>query len=330
VVRLDFGGGVHADRFITLYRTPAPVRGDVVAIPATAQFPAEFGLDPAVVRNQQGPIGSAVQDMLVGFESGRSPESVAILLAGLHETPPDDPPNFLHNNAETRNEAWWYELQTRLGVAPEYHFLVDLPRGYDADPARRWPLILFLHHADASGSDLNLVRNCALAGLIQRGKEVPAIVISPQRPAAQPWSMPALFHLIDTMAARYRVDPDRIYLTGVSAGGDLTWDLALVHPERFAAIVPMSGESDPRDAAQLRNVPVWAFQGGKDPYVPPIMAAEMVAAVRQAGGHAHLTFYPDAGHDCWDQAYSTDALWTWLFAQKRGQPEVRTPGTPSP
>jgi predicted peptidase len=142
--------------------------------------------------------------------------------------------------------------------------------------------------------------------------------------------MPALFHLIDTMAARYRIDPDRIYLTGVSAGGDLTWDLALVHPERFAAIVPMSGESDARDAARLRNVPVWVFQGGKDPYVPPAMASEMVDAVRRAGGHAHLTFYPDAGHDCWDEAYSTDALWTWLFAQKRGQPEVRTPGMPSP
>jgi len=330
VVRLDFGGGVHTDRFVTLYRTPARVRGDVVTIPITATFPAEFGIDPAVVQKQQDEIGSSVQNLLIGYETSRSPERVAILLAGLHEMRPGDPPVALHDSPQTRNEAWWYELQTRLGLAPEYHYLVDLPRGYDADPAKRWPLILFLHHADASGNDLNLVRNCALAGLIHRGKEVPAIVVSPQRPLAQQWNTPALFHLIDTMAAQYRVDPDRIYLTGVSAGGDLTWDLALIHPERFAAIVPMSGESDPRDAARLRDLPVWVFQGGKDPYVPAALASEMVDAVRQAGGHAHLTFYPDAGHDCWDEAYSTDALWTWLFAQKRGQPEVSTPGMPNP
>jgi pimeloyl-ACP methyl ester carboxylesterase len=330
VVRLDFGDGVHSYRFITLYRTPARVWGDVVAIPITAQIPAEFGLDSAVVRTQQEPIGRAVQDMLIGYENGKSPESVAILLAGLHEMQPADPPTFLHCDAKTRNDAWWYELQTRLGLAPEYHHLVDLPHGYDADPAKHWPLILFLHHADAGGNDISLVRNCALAGLIHRGKEVPAIVVSPQCPAAQSWSMPVLNHLLDTMEAQYRVDPDRVYLTGVSAGGDLTWDLALVHPERFAALVPMSGESDPHDAARLRDIPIWAFQGGNDPNVPPSTTVAMVDAVRQAGGHAHLTLYPDADHDCWDQAYSTEALWTWLFAQKRGQAEVSTPGMPSP
>jgi len=77
-------------------------------------------------------------------------------------------------------------------------------------------------------------------------------------------------------------------------------------------------------------VPVWGFNGEKDETVPPALMASMVDAVRTAGGAAHLTIIPGAGHDCWTQAYSTDALWTWLFAQKRGQPEVRVPGTPSP
>jgi pimeloyl-ACP methyl ester carboxylesterase len=331
VVRIELGPGLVTHRFITLYRTPQPLQGDTIAIPLTAQLPAALlGLNPDVVRIQQPEIGSTVQNMLVNYEESSSPEDVAILLAGLSETSPTAPPAFLHDDARTRNAAWWYELQTRLNLAPTYHYLVDLPRGYADDPAKRWPLILFLHHSDANGSDLNLVRTCALAGLIQQGKQLPAVVVSPQCPGGQSWSTPVLAHLLDEIKSQYRIDPDRVYLTGVSSGGDETWDFALVHPDLLAAIVPMSGESDPRDAAQLRGVPVWGFQGAKDASVPPGQMISMVDAVRQAGGHAHLTLYPDLGHDCWNRAYSTEALWTWLFAQKRGQMEVVVPGTPSP
>jgi pimeloyl-ACP methyl ester carboxylesterase len=331
VVDIDLGGGIETWRFITLYRTPAPVGGDTVEIPLTAQLPAaQLGLDPAVVRTQQRGIGLALRYMLVDYYTNASPESVAILLAGLAETRADDPPAFLHDSVATRNEAWWDDLQTRLGLASTYHYLVDLPRGYADETGKRWPLLVFLHHADASGSDLSLVRHCALAGLIARGKQVPAIVVSPQYPDGPIWSTPILAHLITGLAARYRVDRDRVYMTGVSAGGDETWNFALIHPDWLAAIVPMSGESDPGDAARLCDLPVWAFQGGKDPAVMPSQIVAMVEAIRKAGGHAHLTIYPDAGHDCWDQAYSTDALWTWLFAQRRGKPEVTVPGTPSP
>jgi pimeloyl-ACP methyl ester carboxylesterase len=331
VVQIDLGGGIEVRRFITLYRTPTPVGGDTVQIPLTAQLPAaQLGLDPAVVRMQQREIGLAVRYMLIDYETNASPESVAILLAGLAETRAGDPPAFLHDDAASRNEAWWDELQTRLGLVPTYRYLVDLPRGYADEPEKRWPLIVFLHHADAGGSDLSVVRHCALAGLIARGKQVPAVVVSPQCPDGQIWSTPIVAHLITAMEARYRVDRDRVYMTGVSAGGDETWDFALVHPDWLAAIVPMSGESDPGDAARLRALPVWAFQGGEDKAMAPSQIVAMVEAIRKAGGHAHLTIYHDAGHDCWNQAYSTDALWTWLFAQRRGTPEVTVPRTPSP
>jgi acetyl esterase/lipase len=330
VVRIKFAGTPPTYRFITLYRTPAPVRGDFVHIPITAQLPAELGLDPVVVARQQPEIGGTLQNMLVDYEESSSPESFAILLAGLAEMTPAAPPAHLHDGVTVRNEAWWYQLKTQLGLATSYRYLVDLPDGYDAQAAKRWPLVLFLHGSDEGGSDLNAVRNSALPALIARGRHLPAIVVSPQCPEFQSWDMPVLAHLVDTLLERYPIDPDRVYLTGVSAGGDVTWDLALVHPEKFAAILPMSGESESADAAQLRAVPVWGFNGAKDETVPPALMEEMVKAVRAAGGHAHLTLIPGAGHDCWTQAYSTDALWNWLFAQKRGQPEVSVVGMPSP
>jgi hypothetical protein len=138
VVRIDLGLGLVTHRFITLYRTPAPIRGDTIVIPITAQLPAALlGLNPAVVRTQQPEIGLTLQNMLVDYEQNKSPENLSILLAGLAETSPTAPTALLHDNAQIRDEAWWYELRTRLGLAPSYHYLVDLPRDYADDSSKR-------------------------------------------------------------------------------------------------------------------------------------------------------------------------------------------------
>jgi predicted esterase len=182
-------------------------------------------------------------------------EPIAILLASLSETAPGDPPAVERTGAVARNEAWWYRLRQHIGLTPTYKYLIDLPQGYDADPNKRWPLILFLHGSGERGSDLGQVRTAGLAGAIARGRQLPAIVVSPQCPANESWSEQVLSHLLDEVEANHRVDPDRVYVTGTSAGGDETWDFALAHPERLAAIVPMSGETDPADAARLQQLP---------------------------------------------------------------------------
>jgi predicted peptidase len=169
-----------------------------------------------------------------------------------------------------------------------------------------------------------------LAGEIEKGREVPAIVVSPQFDWSAIWNKRILSQLLDQIEAQYRVDPDRVYLAGLSMGGDAVWDLGVTYPERFAAMVVIAGEGDPSDAARLKNIPVWAFHGLKDDIVPLNQTVDMVNAIRQAGGHAHLTLYPGVGHDAWDLAFATDALYPWLLAQKRGQPEVMTPGVPTP
>jgi predicted esterase len=328
VVRIDTNSGVETLRFITLYRTPADIFWDVVPLPISAQLPPDLGLDPAVVRAQQHEIGEMIQDSFMD-DDGNMSEPIAILLASLSETAPGDPPAVERTGAVARNEAWWYRLRQHIGLTPTYKYLIDLPQGYDADPNKRWPLILFLHGSGERGSDLGQVRTAGLAGAIARGRQLPAIVVSPQCPANESWSEQVLSHLLDEVEANHRVDPDRVYVTGTSAGGDETWDFALAHPERLAAIVPMSGETDPADAARLQHLPVWDFHGAKDDNCPAIQSIRMVEAIRRAGGHPHLTLYPDEGHQCWNRAYATEGLYTWLLAQKRAQPEVLTPGVPS-
>jgi hypothetical protein len=329
VVRIALSGGVMEYRFITLYRMPSKVFLSDGPMTVSAQIPPGTGVDPAVLRNQQQEIGDAIKNTFCG-DGDISPD-LAILLAGLSETPPGDPPAVQRNDVYARDADWWFELRKRLGLIKDYPYLLDLPADYGADPSRRWPLILYLHSNAQLGNDLRLVRSSGLAGVIASGRKLPAIVLSPQCPAGEPWSVGILFQMLDEISAKYRVDPDRVYLTGISGGGDLVWALATAQPQRFAAMAPIAGEGDPADAARIRDIPMWVFQGGKDQVVPAIQVIGMVNAVRQAGGHAHLTLFPEAGHyDSWGRAYGTDALYPWLLAQKRGQPEILTPGVPTP
>lgn len=224
---------------------------------------------------------------------------------------------------------WWYGLRKRLGLAPHYPYLADLPEGYDADPAKKWPLILYTHSNAGIGSDMKLVRDFELPGQIEHGLRLPAIVIAPQCPSGEFWSTPALFDLLDELAAKYRVDPDRVYLAGSSGGGDTTVGLASRHPERFAALTTVAGEGDFADLSKLKDLPYWAFQGEKDQTVQPGNVAAFVDSIRQAGGtKVHYTQIPGVGHNAWDEAFAKPELWQWLLAQKRGQPEVLTPGVP--
>jgi hypothetical protein len=322
VVTMKIGTDV-LHRFVTLYRTPTKISWPETTWPAPVPLPPELGLDPTVVRNQQGEIGEMLKRGLDGGSNASA--DWAILLAGLAETAPGDPPAVSRTDAIARDDAWWDGLRERLGLASPYPVWVTLPHDYDAEPAKRWPLIFYLTSGAENGSDLVRVRQSSLGLVIEAGKQIPAVVIAPQCPLGETWNAKALSRLLDQVIAKYRIDPDRISLTG---GGE-TWALALVYPERFAAILPIDGDTDPADAARLKDMPVWAFHGSADKDTPISRTTDMLDAIRQAGGHPHLTITKTDG-DIWDEVYATEAVYPWLLAQKRGQPEVPVPGVPGP
>ena len=194
-------------------------------------------------------------------------------------------------------------------------YLLYLPKDYDQKMS--WPLILFLHGAGERGDDLDLVKKHGPPKLIEAGKEFPFIVVSPQCPGDKWWEPFELTVLLDDIVEKYRVDKDRIYVTGLSMGGFGTWVLAAYSPERFAALVPICGESDPRLAKRFAHVPVWVFHGAKDPVVPLERSERMVEALKKNGGNVKFTVYPWAGHDSWTEAYDDEQLYEWLLQQKR-------------
>ncbi|HEX3000480.1 MAG TPA: prolyl oligopeptidase family serine peptidase [Armatimonadota bacterium] len=125
--------------------------------------------------------------------------------------------------------------------------------------------------------------------------------------------------LLDDICARYRVDPDRIYLTGLSMGGYGAWDMAIEFPDLFAAIAPLCGGGDPGAVAAIKHLPVWVFHGGKDPTVPLRSSEEMVQALQALGNPVQFTIYPEAGHDCWTETYNNPKLYEWFLQHRRGE-----------
>ena len=77
-------------------------------------------------------------------------------------------------------------------------------------------------------------------------------------------------------------------------GGFGAWAMALRHPQRFAAVVPIAGgwNSEERfGAAQhlcIKDVPIWVFHGAQDDIVLPKKAQLMVNALKQCGVEVRL------------------------------------------
>ena len=206
-----------------------------------------------------------------------------------------------------------HEMQRKVDVSLKY--LLYLPKDYDTKES--WPLMLFLHGAGERGDDLDRVKLHGPPKLIAKGKDFPFVVASPQCPGNHWWEPVALTGLLDEIVEKYKIDKDRIYVTGLSMGGFGTWSLAAQSPERFAAIVPICGGGEPVKAKLLPSLPTWVFHGAKDPIVPIARSEAMVEALKKAGGNVKFTIYPNAGHDAWTETYDNPKLYEWLLEQKR-------------
>jgi predicted peptidase len=211
-------------------------------------------------------------------------------------------------------------------VPVKLDYLLYLPADYSKDKDKKFPLIMFLHGSGESGSDVNKVKVHGPPKLLEKGTDSPVkqfIVVSPQCPAArQGWNVFQLNALLDDINAKYNVDQDRVYLTGLSMGGYGTWEWAGRNSDRFAAIAPMCGGGNPANVRRLATLPIWVFHGDADPTVNVKNSDDMVAALKAANADVKFTRYPGVGHDCWTRSYENPELFTWMLSHKRGEPRA--------
>lgn len=259
-------------------------------------------------------------------------------------------------------------------------YFVYLPQGYNTDPQRRWPIMLFLHGNGERGNGLDeldyvLTHGPLYDAWIQR-RDLPFIVIAPQlhmfgmdkkadyiaqRTRAQipqrlasgvPPRAPAfatvgpittgdeildmrevppllpvgwdmveqdLLHMLDQVGSSFRVDHERVYLTGMSYGGFGTWYMASRHPERFAAIAPVVGWGHPDLMAPIAQakLPVWAFAGGRDTAVEKkFFYAGLNRLEELSEAEVRFTVHEDMAHDAWTRIYGGEDLYRWLLLHR--------------
>lgn len=205
----------------------------------------------------------------------------------------------------------------------------------DYDQTSTYPLVIFLHGSGERGDDNEAqlkwgVKNFATPEVM---KNYRPIVLAPQCPANDTWAdyshkdfshqqkpttpMKLLMELIDQVMNKHSIDPERVYITGLSMGGYGTYDLIMRRPELFAAAVPVCGAGDIKKASEIAHIPIWIFHGAKDDVVDPKNSIEMYSALLKEGAQPGLTLYPEAGHFSWIPAYSDPMLMPWLFDKKK-------------
>lgn len=104
--------------------------------------------------------------------------------------------------------------QLKKSYSKEVKYLLYLPYGYNSDTERMWPLLVFLHGAGERGEDLEAVKLHGPPKLIEAGKKMPFMVVSPQLAIGERWSPDLMAWLIKDISKTMRIDSDRIYLTG--------------------------------------------------------------------------------------------------------------------
>ena len=319
IVQITPARGPAVKRFCTLFRTAGNVRWRGIELTAGISLSDAMGLDAAVVREQQQSLADFVRRQTMdGF---RRSENGAALLAWLHEIGPGQVVTEL-TGPENADARWTHELKRRTGNLTPLKYFVRMPGGADRGDAKKWPTIIYLHGAGDRGWDVAELAFSPIVKYAKGRKDFPFIVIAPRCPAADWWPnlVPELEDFLDEIIAKYPIDTERIYLTGLSMGGYGSWRLAAEHPERFAAAVPICGGGDPQYVERIKDLPIWDFHGGKDPTVPIEQSYEMIEALRKVHGRVRFTVYAQAGHNCWDQAYNTDELYSWMLGQSRGKP----------
>lgn len=219
----------------------------------------------------------------------------------------------------------------------EFHYRLMKPATIEQD--QKYPLVIFLHGAGERGSDNTLQLQYFPTQMAQsRWRErFPCYVLAPQSRTDRKWmevdwtkptdpEMPevpsaqlqSVIQMIELAIKGEQVDPDRVYLTGLSMGGFGTIDLGSRHPEWFAAVAPICGAADPSKVVVLNEVPVWVAHGDDDKTVPVDRSRSAVKALREAGGHPIYVEMPGVGHNAWTPSYEdNDGLVPWMFRQKR-------------
>lgn len=215
-------------------------------------------------------------------------------------------------------------------------YMVYLPPGYEERKNEKWPLLVFLHGSGDRGGNIRLLAKASPFMIVREKQDVPLIIAAPllaDSGGLRSFPTEYIDDFLTQTIKEYRVDEARVYLTGLSMGGEATYRYAACHPERVAAIAPLcaplninNGDDRFNSAgwppmekplSALKNMPVRIINGGKDIIVPKEIVLRNADAVRKAGAKVKLEILEDNDHDVWTDTYGDPSFYEWLLQNKK-------------
>ncbi|UOK42529.1 MULTISPECIES: dienelactone hydrolase family protein [Flavobacterium] len=210
------------------------------------------------------------------------------------------------------------QLKTIIGKT-DYPFWIQVP---EAEKIEKQPVLIFLHGKSLSGTNINRVKRYGVLSAIEKGRNIPAIVLAPQL-ASGPWNPDKVLQLLEYVQKNYNTDLSRVYVCGMSLGSYGTLHFAGKHADKITAAVAICGGGNVNDACRLATVPLWIQHGDKDYIVRMSESKKIVDAIKKCKPDADVTFtiIPGGNHGNVERFFHQDALYDWLLKQKKAKTE---------
>jgi gliding motility-associated-like protein len=206
-----------------------------------------------------------------------------------------------------------------------------LPPDYNSN-SNNYPIVIFFHGMGERGNGTTDLPTVAYNGppkYVVQGYQFPFILISPQlKSNFGSWPVWYMDEVVEHVRSYLRVDPSRIYITGLSLGGGGAWEYVANYPQKVAALAPICGGYNTLSWActyRQNNIPIWAFHGDADTVVPISRTTNMINAINACTPAIIptpiYTIYPGVWHDSWNNAYRTDNslhtpnVYEWMMQQ---------------
>lgn len=206
----------------------------------------------------------------------------------------------------------WYRLLPPNGVT----YSAASNSWTNANPSQKYPLILTFHGAGERGTDnnnqlkyLESHKTAVLNGTF------PGFVLAPQNVAAD-----GAKDLIDKLLTLLPIDPNRIYVHGLSNGAVWSWDFAIKYPTRVAGLFPMSGVDERAKTTTLLYTPIRLAQGELDTNPAPNWTQTIVDWYNTNGGNLEYFYMPGTGHGTWTTQYKRADFYSWFLSKKKSNP----------
>lgn len=198
-----------------------------------------------------------------------------------------------------------------------WRYFLFLPESYEEDETRQWPMILWLHGRSLRGDDLEQLRRYGPASFLGKKPAFPFVVVCPQLPDGA-WPAGGLNKFLEECLETYRVDKDRVILTGDSLGAMGAWNFAGSFPEKFAALSPMTAHGPDWVAEKLVDLPIRAWHGDSDEAVPMKEHVALIRRIQELGGDAEIKIIPGGTHGSVIGMNWRDPEWLeWIGEQRR-------------